>query len=428
MKLPVLMPDLNSQRYDCHACTTCCRELVVHLTKADRDRIDRQDWSGTLDVAPYVRLGRGNVLNHVPGGGCVFLMDDGRCRIHAQHGFEAKPIGCQLYPFTLESDGELMRAGIRFDCPSVSRNEGNTLGKHRKDVERIAAELKAELPDEYTAATFPLMLTPGRRASQAEADAMVDAVDAWLRDTSRSLADRLIGLNDFLSVLGEAKLDRLEEPQCVELIAMLAKDMAKAVAAARAARIDPPSPRQLKLFRQSIFSHCESITIQQAGRSFLEGLQYRFGQLRRASRFTSGMRIPPLLRDASSTTFATVASVTPDGGAADECDRLLTRYLRARVVTHRTFGKGYYGWSILDGMNALLLAFGAIGWLARYVAAAAGRGVFESEDVARALAVVDRAAGRMPELGSRPALMRTRYLAQDRGIDRFIRAYPLYAE
>jgi lysine-N-methylase len=365
------------------------------------------------------------VLNHAPGGGCVFLMEDGRCRIHAKYGYEAKPLGCQLYPFTLESDGELIRAGIRFDCPSVSGNQGEALGKHRRDVGRIASALKQELPDEYTAATFPLMLAPGRRASQAEADMLIDSLDAWLRDANRPLCERLLAVCDFVSVLGRAKLDSLDEPQCIDLITMLAKDMPKAVEEMQAGVLEPPTPRELKLLRQSIFSHCESITIEQARRTFFQRLRYRFGQLRRASAFTSGTTIPPLIRGVKPLSFEDVERVKPASGVSADCEALMMRYLRASILTRQAFGKAYYGWSILDGLNALLLACPTIGWLTRYVAAATGRDAFELPDLKRGLGVVDRAAGRMPELGSHPARLRTRYLADDRGIDRLIKAYPL---
>jgi len=64
MELSVIWPDFGGQRFACHGCTNCCRELVVHLTAEDRRKIDRQKWGRTLDEAPYVRLGGGTVLNH----------------------------------------------------------------------------------------------------------------------------------------------------------------------------------------------------------------------------------------------------------------------------------------------------------------------------------------------------------------------------
>ena len=40
-------------------------------------------------------------LSHRPDGSCVFLSDQGRCRIHERHGYEAKPLPCRLFPFVL---------------------------------------------------------------------------------------------------------------------------------------------------------------------------------------------------------------------------------------------------------------------------------------------------------------------------------------
>ena len=51
---------------------------------------------------------------------CVFLNEQGKCRIHAKFGGPAKPLACQVYPFTLNPAGDHWQVGIRFACPSVT--------------------------------------------------------------------------------------------------------------------------------------------------------------------------------------------------------------------------------------------------------------------------------------------------------------------
>src|SRR5262245_3200248 len=112
--LPVIWPNFKDQRYSCHSCTNCCRDLVVHLTLEDRRKIDAQGYAAKLGAPPYVRLESSYVLNHGPDGACISLQTDGLCRIHAEHGMAAKPLACHVYPFTLERDREGLQAGIRF--------------------------------------------------------------------------------------------------------------------------------------------------------------------------------------------------------------------------------------------------------------------------------------------------------------------------
>src|ERR1700712_265041 len=59
-------------------------------------------------------------------GACLFLNEEnGLCRIHEQFGFEAKPLGCRVFPYQIAPTfrGEASVIG-RYDCPTVRKNEG----------------------------------------------------------------------------------------------------------------------------------------------------------------------------------------------------------------------------------------------------------------------------------------------------------------
>ena len=64
-----------------------------------------------------------------------------------------------------------------------------------------------------------------------------------------------------------------------------------------------------------------------------------------------------------------------------------------------------------------------IGWLTRYAAAAAGKAVFDLDDLDCAIATVDRATGRAPELGRSSAKLRVQYLMRDNGLENLLSAY-----
>src|SRR5437016_2415053 len=93
--LPVL------QNWDCHGCTACCREYIVHVTDEERRRIEEQGWAKRPEFAGvplFKRLGgwRGRWALNQKGGGCVFLDEGGRCRIHEEFGSAAKPLACRI--------------------------------------------------------------------------------------------------------------------------------------------------------------------------------------------------------------------------------------------------------------------------------------------------------------------------------------------
>jgi hypothetical protein len=76
--------------------------------------------------------------------------------------------------------------------------------------------------------------------------------------------------------------------------------------------------------------------------------------------------------------------------------------------------------SWVDGLRALSLAICSVSWLSSYAACQEERKVCEVDDFVRAVAIVDRNAGRSPELGARTAILRGRYLSVDQGIIRLI--------
>lgn len=424
-KLPVIWPDFGKQRFDCHGCTRCCRDLVVHLTGNDRRRIDRQEWAGRIEGEPYVRLGRSHVLNHAADGACVFLQEDGRCRIHAEHGPRAKPLACQIYPFTLERDGGAVRAAIRFDCPSVAGNRGSLLTRHRAEVERLASIWQSSVSPAERSARASIRLVGRRVLGEDELSALLKHLDRWLRDTSISLNDRLTGLVGLLDTLGAAKLDGLTDDRLDELIGMLIDELPPAIRRRRDNPPANPTVRQHRLMRQAVFAYSEHVTFEQARATVARRWAGRVDQLRRGRRIASGQGpLPPLAGQAARGTFEDLAKCDRhDGFDAAECDQTLTRYVRARLTSRSAFGPAYYDWPVVDGLRAMILSIVVIGWLSRYLAVADGRSSYSEEDVATALSMVDRNAGRAPALGRSAARLGLRYLGQDDALPRLLNAY-----
>src|SRR5262249_22036867 len=103
------------QNWDCHACTNCCREYAVPVTTEDHQRIAAQGWEREPDFQNrpiFVRVSgrlwgpKRYRLYHHEDGRCLFLSDEGRCRIHERFGADAKPLACRVFPFALVPAGD----------------------------------------------------------------------------------------------------------------------------------------------------------------------------------------------------------------------------------------------------------------------------------------------------------------------------------
>lgn len=427
MVIPVIHPPIPSQRYDCHGCTNCCRDLVVQLTPADRKKIDAGGWADRLGVSPYVRAGRITALNHKPDGGCVFLSEDGQCRIHAEDGMTAKPLACRIFPFTLTPGDDALHASFRFDCPSVAKNDGSPLSKHRSELNRLAKSLAESALSEIAPAPSEYLLDKYHRLKDRTVDHLIEQLERWISDRKRPIHRRLIGLSEWVRTLASTKLNRFDDDRLIELTTLLMSDMDAAASSIESKPLDPPSPRQLKMLYQSVFSHCEHVTLEEARVSLLKRTAIYWDQFKRTRRLSPGRGpIPRLGTLPEGGRIEQVHAVQPDANLPEkECDSLLTRYLQARITGRSAFGRGYYGWPILDGLQALLLSIATIGWLTRRVAVLNGRTVYRFEDVVAAVGLVDRTTGRAPELGAHSARMRLRFLTEDNGLLRLLTTYPI---
>lgn len=136
------------QNWSCHTCGQCCREYAVYITDAERAKIEKQGWAARPELGglpPVVREGWifGKYrLNHRADDACVFLDDQGRCRIHAEFGEKEKPLACQLYPYVMIPTGDHWRVGVRYACPSATANKGRAVSLQRGELTRYAAELE----------------------------------------------------------------------------------------------------------------------------------------------------------------------------------------------------------------------------------------------------------------------------------------------
>jgi lysine-N-methylase len=414
--LPILNLAVREQRYSCHGCGNCCRDFTVQLRDADIEKLREQDWDAKLGEPVTIEFRGTTFLRQREDGACIFLMDDGRCRIHHEFGFEAKPIACQLFPFHLmpASGGQSVAMGINFACQSVLENKGAELPSHAGELRRMMDSL----PEVSQPSQSP-MLNGSLRASSSEAQALVSAIDQWLRRSDLNLNVRLDGLGWAAASLGKARLESVRERRFADLLSVLFSALPEELAHYP---LDPATPKQRAMLRRAAFTRTEDPKL---NRIKAEGrLRLTLRQLSRQRQFASWRGMVPAIGAGwpAQIRVPQVETVQPaqDPNEIAAIDDLMTRYLRASVLGGRCWGAGYYGWPMIDGLKAMLLNVAVIGWLARLHAAGSGREMLDITDVRAALGRVDRTSGRAPWLGSAGEKLRLKYLNLDDGLRRLV--------
>ena len=408
--LPLTVLRLPNQRYSCHACGDCCRDFTVQLRPEDVERLERQGYAATLGEPVSIEYRGVHFLRQKPDGACIFLEADGRCRVHADHGFNEKPIACRMFPFNLAPDGRGPHAGLNFACVSVRRNAGATLDSHATDLKRALREI----PE--VATRVPPRLSRTLRSEVEEVTSIEAALERWLTDDA-SMIDRFEGLAWIASSLGAATLTNVRNERFRELVDVLEGALPEELEHLPVAEA---SFGQQRMLRQAVFARIEDVTISEAVAS--SGVRGRLDQWRRSRAFSAGRgALPSLPRGwKGPVLFATVDGL--DATVDDEAiDDLLSRWLRATILGGRAWGAGFYGFSVVEGLQALVLNLACVGWLARVHAAGRGRSNVDLEAVGEALGRIDRSAGRAKWLGSKAEKLRLRYFANDDGLRRLVR-------
>ena len=412
---PLNVLPLPVQRYSCHGCGDCCRDFTVQLTAEDEARLAAQAWEAVIGEPVTVRFRGGVFLRQREDGACVFLQPDGLCRIHAALGFEAKPLACQVFPFSLAPGTEGTVAGINFACRSVQENRGAALPTHAADLRRFQAAVPA------AQRPVGVALAGGMEARRDEVETLAATMDRWLTRRDESWTDRMDGLAWLAQQLMAARLESVRGPRFRELLDLLVSVLPGEL---HLAPVAAPSRRQSSLLRQAVFARTEDPRIPRMART--GRLVTVLGQLMRSRRFARGKGlIPPVGRTwPAGATFEARAATSPLAASpeAPAIDDLLTRWLRATILGGRAWGSGFYGWPMVDGVAALALNAVAVAWLTRARAAAEGRRTVSLEDARAAVGRIDRTAGRAPWLAGAAERLRLEYLADGDGLRRLMAA------
>jgi len=140
----------TEQNFTCRSCGECCRRAFdIVVTEAEKQRYEAANaarWfkesaaSEPGAASPPFVFERGGLLTirKRPDGVCGFLSPENRCRIHEELGGSAKPLTCQMFPFSFDAVTGETRVSTSFCCPTVVRNDGRSLELQETDIRDLA--------------------------------------------------------------------------------------------------------------------------------------------------------------------------------------------------------------------------------------------------------------------------------------------------
>ena len=415
----VILPVL--QNWSCHNCGGCCREHQIGITDEEKRRIEKQGWTEAdgipTDRPLIIPLGTAWRLNHRDDGACVFLNEQGLCRIHAKFGEPAKPLACQVYPYAVHPSGASVTTSLRFSCPSVVQNLGQPVSQQRSFVEQLAKQI---VPANYSAPAAPDLFT-GQKLEWSDVTRVQAFLERGLADRRVGIATRLMRILSWLELLERAQSDALHDSRLGDLLTLLHDASVRAQPDDELPVVRPSGLGRV-MFRQMIaqlLRHDTEVTAR-------KGIVGRIGLLTGGIRFTLGVGRVPAQADPVSVrvAFGMTARNRNDhspwfsqlegefGGRNADFDEVLTRYMLVKIQGLHFCGKAFYDRPMIDGFRSLALMYPAILWVARYRAASDGRDHLVLRDVQAAVATLDHSFGYSPALGLKSSQHRITQLSK----------------
>ena len=297
-----------------------------------------------------------------PGQRCVALDDDMRCKVHATHGSESKPLVCRLFPLTYVATPTEVRVSLSFACPAVIDSEGPLLAEQRDEVERTWRAVEGS--PYHLRVDGDVTLVEGRTLPWADASALLAEASRALR-ADGTLVERLCRAGATVALT----IAMLDEGRPFGAALAAARDGRDALV--RDALAAPPAADRLS--RALLRTIVESTAPGARGSgSRIWGAITSIG--------TGGGRIRIAAGDVAQAAVDSVAR-----GLPADAEALLARWLDAEIHGLTFFGAAGFELSIAGGLDLLTLTAAAVARVARACAAHAGRTAVARDDVKAAL-------------------------------------------
>ncbi len=378
----------NRQRYSCILCGRCCRRFHVLLRPAEIDRLGALDWGDERDVPAdfAVTIHGFPYFRRQPDGACVFLGQDGACRMHRRFGFDQKALTCRGYPFNIVSTfpGEVSVIA-RMDCPAVLQNHGTPIRDQRHDIEKLVQEL--HFGDGFSPAQLNGLLRPA-------VELITGTARQLLQDASLTMTDCigcLRALTERTQKLGHAFLNDINT---------MPEVMPSLLRSIRASLDDRPR-LDLGAAERAHFRQWICLYWRRDEEMLDRSLQTRLTRAAHTAAAIAGFgNAHHFGQEHPDLPLRHVQLFDPPGHVLDD-DAIwepYRRFLDVRLECCQFFGPAYYDASFFTGLEALCLTYPITLAAARCHAAAGKRTTLAREDVDYAVAMLDHSHGRSPAL------------------------------
>ncbi len=417
------------QNYDCHACGNCCTDYWVPVSEEERKRIEGQGWEKEPEfqgVALFQKYGKWwrpkYRLTQKEGDRCIFLSDQGRCRIHEKFGLEAKPFACRLYPYILVPNGDHWRVSMRFACPSAVANKGRPLTVQTDELTRMAKEMEVwgERPalerNRGPGLGNPPTLQAGQSVTWEDLHLFVNALLAILKDEADSMPRRMLRCLALARFCRQANFEKISGRRLREFLDLartavnveVPRDLHKLPCPGRIGRV---------LFRTTLSAFLRKDQGSRRGFRTCNIVTLRFALMGAMARIVRGKGpLPPLQIGLPEKTFEDFEA--PLGGLVPPSLEALERYYVIKTESLQFCGPSYYGLPFWAGLESLASTLPMICWLARGY-----RELGQPEAVYKAISVIDEHFGYNPRLGQVAHRLGVRILAFRQELDRLIAWY-----
>lgn len=419
LQLPIL------QNWSCHNCSGCCREHLIEITEEEKRRIENQGWDvGDFSVSGPLILpsGRGSYrLAHQDNGACVFLDDNGLCRIHGKFGEPAKPLACRVYPYAYHPAGrKRIAVSLRFSCPSVVQNLGVPVAEQADELQAVASEVVRGTNRDHDAPLIHRAPPHGsQQTSWEDFHQFLKALHNALADESVDFVVRLMRVLSWLELVEQSQFETVKGAKLTDYLELVTTASIKAQPD-NDLPIHRPRGMARVMFRLIAGQYARHDTEE----DYRRGLGMRMELLSAAVRLTTGVGSVPVLKSSASVAVAfpeenpPISAVSfsaleqPFGGRRAEFDELFARYFAVKIQGVHFCGPAHYETPLLDGFRSLALMYPVVMWLARLRAVRYERSELSLQDVQAALATADHNFGYSPALGTSSALKRVSILSK----------------
>ncbi|WP_437228830.1 YkgJ family cysteine cluster protein [Planctomicrobium sp. SH661] len=433
---PLQLPTI--QNWSCHNCGGCCREHAITISPEERARIEGQKWTPADGIAAgqplFVEernwLGQKTTrLAHQPDGACVFLNDKGLCRIHAKFGEAAKPLACRIYPYAFHPGSRQLTVSLRFSCPSVAANRGQSLLQQKRELQQLAGLV---VPEQFRDSPPP-SLTSRTRLDWADTMQVVELLDLTMAEEGTAVVVKLLRAIFWLDLVAQSKLKKIRGERFQELLTLL-YEASRSEIEEVPEELGTPSKIGLTQFRLLAGQYARKDT----AASIDTSLKGRWRQFQNAMRLARGVGNLPQLQDQLAEVSFSLLEEVPVTLTA-ESEEMLTRYFRVKIQGLSFCGPAYYHVPVVEGFYSLSLVYPVVLWIARWLAASRVRCAdhrkdvtlkngphsgpcvsVTHEDVLTALTIVDHQHGYSPALGHWPARRRVKNLAANGDLQKLI--------